>query len=52
MEDTQNTDKAEVLKAIGKNIRQARLLRGLTQQMLADSTGLSTNFISLIERRR
>jgi len=52
MEDTQNTDKTDVLKVIGKNIRQARLLRDMTQQMLADNTGLSTNFISLIERRR
>ncbi|MBR0491166.1 MAG: helix-turn-helix transcriptional regulator [Clostridia bacterium] len=50
MEDSQNRDKAEVLRAIGKNIKQARLLRGMTQQMLAETTGLSTNFISLIER--
>lgn len=50
MEDLQNRDKAEVLRAIGKNIKQARLLRGMTQQMLAETTGLSTNFISLIER--
>lgn len=50
MEDSQNRDKAEVLRAIGKNIKQARLLRGMTQQMLAENTGLSTNFISLIER--
>ena len=50
MEDSQNRDKAEVLHAIGTNIKQARLLRGFTQQMLAEATGLSTNFIWLIER--
>ena len=50
MDDTQNRDKAEVLKVIGTNVKQARLLRGFTQQMLAEATGLSTNFISLIER--
>ena len=50
MEESQNRDKAEVLRAIGTNVKQARLLRGFTQQMLAEATGLSTNFISLIER--
>ena len=52
MEDSQNRDKTEVLRAIGTNVKQARLLRGFTQQMLAEATGLSTNCISLIERRR
>ena len=52
MEDSQNRDKSEVLCAIGKNIKQARSLRGFTQQMLAEATSLSTNFISLIELGR
>lgn len=48
MDDT--IEKSEVLNIIGKNIKQARLLRGFTQEMLANGIDKSTNFISLIER--
>jgi len=34
----------------GKRIRQLRALKGLTQEGLAEAVGVSTDFISLIER--
>ena len=37
-------------KAIGHRIREARLLRGLTQEQLAESAGLSVTYISNLER--
>lgn len=36
-------------RATGK-LREVRMLRGLTQQMLADMAGLSAPFVSHIER--
>lgn len=51
MEDTHSEEKIEVLNTISTNLKQARLLRGFTQDMLATSIGKSTNFISLIERQ-
>lgn len=48
MEEKQ--EKSEVLGKIGKNIKQARLLKGITQESLAEKLGKSTNFVSLVER--
>ena len=41
---------AGVLNAIGRNIRQLRINRGLTLQDLANRTGLSPSMLSLLER--
>lgn len=38
-----------VLKAIGKNVRQIRLLKGLSQESFASDIDKSTNFVSLLE---
>lgn len=38
------------LESIGKNIRKFRLARKLRQEELAEQTGLSTNYIGMIER--
>ena len=43
-------EKSEVLEKVGQNIKQARLLKKMTQDTLAEKIGKSTNFISLIER--
>ena len=43
-------EKSDVIKRIGLNIKQARLLKGFTQEMLSEKINKSTNFISLIER--
>lgn len=43
-------EKNECLDLLGKNIKKIRVLRGLTQEELADKLNKSTNFISLIER--
>lgn len=48
MDDT--FEKSEVLSIIGKNIKQSRLLKGLTQEVLGEKIHKSTNFVSLIER--
>lgn len=37
-------------KRIGKRIKQARERLGLTQDELAEKTGLTTNYISTLER--
>ena len=47
MEDVTKTD---FLKVIGKNIKRIRLLRGLSQECLADSIDKSVNLVSLVER--
>lgn len=41
--------KSDVLQTIGKNIKQIRLLRGFSQQTLADDLDKSINFVSLLE---
>lgn len=41
--------KSTILVALGKNIKQIRLLRGLSQESLASDLQKSVNFISLIE---
>ena len=43
-----NEDK--ILTQIGNNIKTARLLKGYTQEYMAEKLNKSTNFISLIER--
>lgn len=42
--------KNNCLEVIGKNIKKIRLLRGLSQEALANSLDKSVNFVSLIER--
>lgn len=39
-----------VAKAFGERVREARLELGLTQERLAEATGLHATFISNIER--
>jgi transcriptional regulator with XRE-family HTH domain len=39
----------ELKKLFGRRLRYIRRSRDLTQEQLADITGLSTNFISLLE---
>ena len=39
-----------VLKEIGNNIKTARILKGLTQEYVAERLDKSINFISLLER--
>ena len=39
----------EVYKSIGSQIREQRLVRGMTQLDLADSVGITQNGLSLIE---
>lgn len=39
-----------ILKEIGKNIKTAKLLKGLTQEYVAEKLDKSTNFVSLLER--
>jgi transcriptional regulator with XRE-family HTH domain len=43
-------DYVEVLSALGRRIRDARVASGLTQEDLAQSLHLSNAYISLIER--
>ena len=42
-------DKSSILQILGKNIKQIRLLRGLSQENLASDLQKSVNFISLLE---
>ena len=42
-------NKSSVLQALGKNIKQARVLKGLSQENLASELQKSTNFVSLLE---
>ena len=43
---------ASTLAAIGDRIREVRLARNMTLQVLATATGLSTSMLSLVERGR
>lgn len=45
----EETNKSSVLQTLGKNIKQIRLLRGLSQENLASDLQKSVNFISLLE---
>lgn len=42
--------KTSFLETIGKNVKRIRLLRGLSQETLANDLDKSINFVSLIER--
>lgn len=42
--------KSDVLQIIGKNIKRIRLLRGLSQETLANDLDKSVNLVSLVER--
>jgi transcriptional regulator with XRE-family HTH domain len=42
----------ELLERFGENIRDARINAGLTQVELASQSGLSQQYVSLIERGR
>ena len=44
--------KEDIIKILGKNIKQLRLLKGFTQDALAAKLNKSVNLISLVERRR
>lgn len=37
-------------RAIGKRIREARMALGLTQEQLAEKAGISSNYVSIMER--
>jgi len=50
MKDRLNTSRRKALKQLGERVREFRRRRGLTQQRLAASLGLSVAYISLIER--
>ena len=43
------TDTDALVRAIGKRVRLARLVREMTQAELADAAGISRSFLSLIE---
>ncbi len=42
----------EIYKETGKRIREIRIQAGITQEKLAELSGVSSNFISQIERGR
>lgn len=43
-------DKSNILKVFGRNIRQIRSSKGLSQEKLAERINKSSHFVSLIER--
>lgn len=45
----EDMNKSNILVILGKNIRQIRLLRGITQENLASDIQKSVNFVSLVE---
>lgn len=45
----EKTNKSSILETLGKNIKQIRLLKGLSQENLASELQKSVNFISLVE---
>ena len=49
MQDKKN--KSNILKKVGANIKQIRLLKGYTQEALASKLNKTVNLVSLVERR-
>jgi transcriptional regulator with XRE-family HTH domain len=45
-----DTGRRKVLQALGAQIRERRMGRGMTQRDVAESLGLSVAYVSLIER--
>lgn len=45
----EKSNNSNILKISGKNIKQIRLLKGFTQENLANDLDKSVNFISLLE---
>ncbi|MBQ6991793.1 MAG: helix-turn-helix transcriptional regulator [Clostridia bacterium] len=43
-------DKSNILKVFGRNIKQIRSRKGLSQEKLAERINKSSHFVSLIER--
>lgn len=41
-----------IIISVGENIRKARINKGITQEQLAESSGISLNFVSKIERQK
>lgn len=39
------------LQVIGKNVKRIRIMRGLSQEVLAEKLDKSINFVSLLENR-
>ncbi len=46
------TPPSDVLQALGRAVRKMRLLRGLTQERLAEAAGLHPRYVSDVERGR
>lgn len=44
--------KSSVLTTLGKNVKQIRLLKGLSQENLASELQKSINFVSLLEMEK
>jgi DNA-binding XRE family transcriptional regulator len=42
----------DIYAALGKKIREARKISGITQEMLAEASGISAHFLSTIETGR
>ena len=43
-------DSKEILKQFGRNVKEARVRAGYTQEILAEKMGVNREFISRIER--
>ena len=43
------SNKIDILETLGSNIRKIRLMKGFSQESLADTINKSVNFVSLVE---
>ena len=50
IEDEMVSDDKTLAQQFGSRVRALRKKRGMTQEQLAEATGLSVNFISFVER--